>query len=508
MTRVAITPLQLPPGVVRGRTPAQSAGRWYDTNLVRWKSGILAPVGGWQRITSTPAGSTPRRLLPWLDNSADQYLAAACDEHLLIYTGDTVFDATPVDLVTPDSLIADTGYGTNTYGEWDYGEARPVSGSIGLTLTDRPYSFSLATFGEDLLFVSSADGRLLRYEPSAPAVKASAVSGAPISNRGVTVTPERHVILFGIDGYPRRFGWCSQEDIGDWDFVSTTNTAGFLDVDSEGVLVAAVQVKEGTLLFSEGDAWLARYVGTPFIYSVERVGYTDGPISPQAVATFQGRAVWMGRRGFWVYDAGFVRPLPCEVGEYVFDNMNLTYGRFRTCASDNGTYSEVWWWYPAATPDENDSYVIWNYEENWWAIGQMVRSAACPAGVYPYPIAADSDGHLYYHENGWTDAGSTRVPIVYATTGTMSLGERMTNILQLQADSGTGYAATLFKIYGGFTPDKDEDTITPFVFTPGATGYADGRCQLRELRLRVEQTQDSAWTIGRMYVHGSPGGRR
>ena len=32
-------PLEIPPGVRRGGTDLQSAGRWRDANLVRWREG-------------------------------------------------------------------------------------------------------------------------------------------------------------------------------------------------------------------------------------------------------------------------------------------------------------------------------------------------------------------------------------------------------------------------------------------------------------------------------------
>ena len=44
-------PLKLPPGIYRNGTQYQSAGRWYDANLVRWYDGTLRPIGGWRKRT-------------------------------------------------------------------------------------------------------------------------------------------------------------------------------------------------------------------------------------------------------------------------------------------------------------------------------------------------------------------------------------------------------------------------------------------------------------------------
>lgn len=44
-------PLQLPPGIVRDANPDDAPGRW--------REGVMDPVGGWARMTSTAFASTP-----------------------------------------------------------------------------------------------------------------------------------------------------------------------------------------------------------------------------------------------------------------------------------------------------------------------------------------------------------------------------------------------------------------------------------------------------------------
>ena len=46
---MALIPLKIPPGVYRNGTEYQSAGRWYDANLVRWYENTLRPIGGWRK---------------------------------------------------------------------------------------------------------------------------------------------------------------------------------------------------------------------------------------------------------------------------------------------------------------------------------------------------------------------------------------------------------------------------------------------------------------------------
>jgi len=116
---------------------------------------------------------------------------------------------------------------------------------------------------------------------------------------------------------------------------------------------------------------------------------------------------WMGKNEFYVF-RGSVQRIPCSVRDYVFDDFNETQ-RAKTFAAANTSYSEVWWFYCSAASDNVNRYVIFNYQENAWYYGQLDRTAWVERGVYDLPIAARSDGHLYFHENG-SDDGSTNPP--------------------------------------------------------------------------------------------------
>ena len=92
-------PLQLPPGIVRGANPDDTPGRWYDGSLVRWREGIMEPVGGWSRVTLTPLGSTPRAIQQWRRNNNLKMTLIGCDSHLYTDDSGTYVDVAPADLV-------------------------------------------------------------------------------------------------------------------------------------------------------------------------------------------------------------------------------------------------------------------------------------------------------------------------------------------------------------------------------------------------------------------------
>jgi hypothetical protein len=118
-------PLQLPPGIVRGANPDDAPGRWYDGSLVRWREGVMEPVGGWSRMTSSPLASTPRKIHRWRRNNVPNVsVLVGTDEELYSEYGGTWTDVAPSDLVDLNDAAAGGGYGTGTYGSSTYGTRR------------------------------------------------------------------------------------------------------------------------------------------------------------------------------------------------------------------------------------------------------------------------------------------------------------------------------------------------------------------------------------------------
>ena len=131
----------------------------------------------------------------------------------------------------------------------------------------------------------------------------------------------------------------------------------------------------------------------PFVYTSEYAGRACGLAGPNAIAVQDNFAVWMGTRGFFMYD-GFVRPIKCDVLDYLANNISQTQ-RSKVYAVANNQYGEVWWFYPSANNTECDSYVVYNYRENHWSIGSLARTAGTDRGNWckiNKPLAAyDAD---------------------------------------------------------------------------------------------------------------------
>jgi len=499
---MALVPIQIPAGLERNNTPYDSPNRWWDCNLIRWQSGSMRPVGGNLRLTQSPLDSAVRKIFVYRDNANIRDVLVGTEAKLYTDQGSYV-DITPTSFVPLSTIGVNGGYGTFEWGKYTYGNARPYPSPV-----YSPFAYwTFGNWGEDVILTANSDGRLFYYTTSTPTTKPAVISAAPTGNAAVLVTEERHVMAIGQTGgggTSRRVAWSSREDYTDWNYASTTNTAGFQDLAARTPLQKGVKVKEGVLIFSLSEVYLAQYVGTPYIYGFNRL--SDVSIGhPDSIAVFNGKAVWMSRNGFQLYNGGFVGPLDCPIFNDIIAEMDPLYGPFSMHASHNGVFPEIWWFYPTAGNKEANRYVIWNYQENWWAWGYMSRSAMAPAETYRYPYMGDATGNMYRHEDGWTDSGVSRVGQVFCESAMLSLGngDQGVEVRQVLPAGGHGYANLTTSFYSRMTPEGAERTFGPYATR--ADGYTDCRVSGRDARLRFNAAQDADFGVGKVRFDVSAG---
>lgn len=492
---MALVPIQIPPGLERNNTPYDTPNRWWDCNLIRWQSGSMQPIGGNERLTASALDSAVRKIFVYRSNDNNRNVLVGTDDKLYIDQGNYT-DITPTDFVPLSTIGTDGGYGTFEWGKYDFGDARPAPSPI-----FSPFAYwSFGNWGEDVILTANSDGRLFYYDTSAPTTAPTVIADAPTGNNSVLVTEERHVMAIGQNGGGgtlRRVGWSSREDYMDWDYASTTNTAGFQDLAVRTPLQKGVKVKEGVLVFSLSEVYLAQYVGTPYIYGFNRL--SDIAIAhPDNIVAFNGKAVWLSRFGFQLYNGGFVQPLECPIFNDIMAEMDPLYGPFRIHASHNGAFPEIWWFYATTGNSEANRYVVWNYQENWWSWGYMSRSAMAPAEVFKLPYAGDANGNMYQQEVGWTDSGISRIGQVYAESGMLGIGngDQGVEVRQVLPAGGHGYSNLTTSFYTRMAPEGAERTFGPY--STRSDGYTDCRVSGRDARLRFASAQDADFGIGKI----------
>jgi hypothetical protein len=493
---MALIPLKIPPGVYRNGTEYQSAGRWYDANLVRWYENTLRPIGGWRKKSTTALTGKCRGILTWKTNSGARYIAAGTQSKLYAMDENNVIkEITPTGIASGRAdAVSGTGYGYNTYGSFAYGVARPDAGAVAPATT-----WSLDTWGEYLVACSDTDGKLYEWQLGfATPTLAVAITNAPTGCAALLSTAERFLFALGASSNPRLVKWSDQEDNTTWT-AAATNQAGDFELNTVGSLKCGKRVRGINLLFTDVDVHTATYVGLPYVYQFERAGSGCGVISSQAVAAIDSAAIWMSRSGFWIFD-GYVKPLPCDVSDYVFTNMNYNQAS-KVYAVHNSKYGEVWWFYPSSSSNEVDSYVTYNYREGHWNIGTLGRTAGVDRGVYLNPIMVDADGYIYEHEVGYNyDSGT-----VYAESGPyeIGVGENIMSVRQVIPDEMTlGEVQISFK--SRMYPTSVETTHGPY----SASQPTDARFSGRQVKIRYTGAVLDDWRVGVTRVDAVAAGKR
>lgn len=242
----------------------------------------------------------------------------------------------------------------------------------------------------------------------------------PIATNQVLASAlQRFVIAFGANSYvlgtpgttfdPMLVRWSDQALPYQW-IPDITNQAGEFRLTHGSYIVAAQVARVENLIWTDSALYSMQYLGPPYVYRFEVLMDNISIISPNAAITINNITYWMGLDKFYMYN-GTVSTLNCTLKQYVFEDLNPAQGS-QVFVGGNSGYNEVWWFYCSEDSSVIDRYVIFNYLDQVWYSGSMSRTAWLDSGIRPYPMAADYNNRMLYHESSVDDnAGVSAVPI-------------------------------------------------------------------------------------------------
>lgn len=295
------------------------------------------------------------------------------------------------------------GYGTGPYG----------AGAFGVGLVSVPVltnGWTLAAYGNQLL-AAPIGGTIYVFNPVYGG-RAYPLLNAPVSLNAMFVTPERFVVALGINGTLMQLAWCDQNDYTQWTTdvpaINTANTGRTLVGGS--YLVGGIGIRDGvSLIFSDRCVFQMNYTGDNEVYSTPQIGDQCGLVDPTAVCVEGGVAYWFSDQDFWTWNGG-VSALPSDdVRAYVFDGgINRQY--FSRCTTVlNRAKRQVRFYYPSVSATENDSGMIYHYDQQCFSPLSFGRSCGADAELLATPLGADTSNLIYYEETG-TDANGSALP--------------------------------------------------------------------------------------------------
>ena len=431
------------------------------------------------------------------------------------------------------------------------------------TVTLEPGLWSLSNWGQ-VLVATVADGKTYTWDPSnaakfeTPAAMlttnyVTAISGTvgnPTASRLTLISPTtRHLIHLGTEttvGDPTTqdnmfIRFSDQGSINTY-APSADNSAGTYRLQDGTKIMGAIVAKENILVWTDNALYSMKFVGSPFTFGFEQVGTNCGLIGQNACCEIDGVAYWIGNNGFFAFD-GTVNSLPCSVEDYVFDDFDTTKGQ-QVSAGINNLFTEVVWYYPSATSDYNDKYVVFNYGEskqvpmgNWYTgtNTNSIRTSWIDAIVYPKPYSTafknSADGTFpdvvgstglgqttFYQQETGTDQvnpdGSTTALTSYITSYDIALQQEQPELFlamrrfvpDFKTLTGNAKVTIGLKDYPSSTGGNS--TYSPFTIT-SATTKEDTRARGRYVNVKIENDgTGEAWRFGTFQIDLQPDGRR
>jgi hypothetical protein len=433
-----------------------------------------------------------------------------------------------------DTAVLGNGWGAGTWGRGTWSSGTDISAA-----GNKLRIWSHDNFGEDLI-INARNGGIFYWDKSTnasaflPAVAISDLSGAdsttPTIAKQVLVSDrDRHIIAFGCDPQdnvgtqdPLLIRFSDQENPLVWES-QATNTAGDLRIGSGSEIITAVETRQQILVFTDRSLHAMQFLGPPFTFGISLISENITIASPLSAIAVDDSVYWMGREEFYVY-SGQVQKLPCSVRSYVFNDFNFEQTS-KVTTGVNSSYSEIWWFYPSASSTSIDRYVVYNYSEQAWYFGTLTRTAWLDRGIAQYPIAAGTDGFLYYHEFGQDDGSVTPAvsvdSYIESSQVTMGAGDNFVSLRRLIPDvtfSGSDSAnpSVNMTLETRNFPGTDYTTTSTNAVTRSATVPVEQFTSEVDIRLRgrsfafkiASDATGVDWRLGTPRVDARSDGRR
>ncbi len=310
---------------------------------------------------------------------------------------------------------------------------------------------------------------------------AEIIPNAPTQNTCILVTPEQILMAFGtIDEESGLFNplgvrW-SDTGRGDLSGNQTWNSApenlarGTV-LAKGGRIVGAKYGRGEVLAWTDSALYAGRYVpDAKNVYEFELVAEGCGLIGPNAACIMGGTAYWMSPAGeFWSYGGGGATPLKSPMRRDIFDNLaKVQQDKIYSYAVNS--YGEAAWLYPDNRDGSNECNRYGKVNtDNQWDNGEFDRTAWVDAGAMNYPMAASTEGALYFQEKGNSDNGGA---LTWSRlTGVIPIGDGNTlfGIRSFFPNVDDWLGGFMLTIYMGNDPNAATTAYGPYAISTGAT---------------------------------------
>tara|TARA_R110000787_G_scaffold224907_1_gene332913 strand:+ start:25 stop:990 length:966 start_codon:yes stop_codon:yes gene_type:complete len=303
-----------------------------------------------------------------------------------------------------------------------------------------------------------------------------------------------------------------------------TNSAGSVRLSSGSLIIGGLKSQQETLIWTDTALYSMTFIGPPLTFAVNLINEGAGLIGPKAAVASAAGVFFASKSGFYLY-SGTVTKLPCSVQEYIFEDIDLSQA-FKCHMGLNSQFGEMWFFYPslADATEEISRYVIFNYEENTWSIGSLIRYSWIDSGVEDNPIASGveaGDNVNFLQENGYDDNESA-MSGVFIESADIAIGDgdqfafvkKIIPDLAFFTQTGVGTTPAMNLVLK--RRDYNNQTLTTDSTTQvtQSSTFSNVRTRARQIVLRFESDDDATqqlgykWRLGSTRIDIQPSGRR
>ena len=339
-----------------------------------------------------------------------------------------------------DTYVVGTGWGAGPWGAGGWGDPY-LSSTIGQQLR----LWSNDNYGQDLVIAPRGGAIYYWVAATGLSVRAQSLSQLSINagysgqfvptatNQIISSAIQKFIIAFGANSYdptnantafnPMLVRWSDQLNPYQW-VPAVTNQSGEYALSNGSYIMGARATRQEILIWTDTAIYSMQYLGAPYVWGFNILMDNISVMSPNSMITINNVTYWMGVDKFYMY-SGRVETLPCALRQYIYADININQA-YQVFAGGNEGYNEVWWFYVSNESTNNtiDKYVIYNYVDRVWYYGTMARTAWLDTGGQ-YPVAADYNNHLLYHEFGVDDnsTSSTQPINAYVQSSDFDIGD-------------------------------------------------------------------------------------
>ena len=434
-----------------------------------------------------------------------------------------------------DVFVQSAGWGSGTWGASTFGSTSALSASGQLRL------WTHDNFGEDLI-INPRGGSIYRWVEndglSTRAVSLSGTTGAnlvpTVGLQVITSETDRHLIVLGADPIssgartgavdPMLIAFSDSENALEFEPLNT-NSAGDVRLSSGSLIVGGLKSRQEVLVWTDTSLYSMTFIGPPLTFAVNLINEGAGLIGPKAAANAPNGVFFMSKNAFYFYN-GSVQKLPCSVQDYVFSDLDVSQA-YKCHVATNTEFSEIWFFYPSLADGtgEISRYVIYNYEENSWSIGSLVRYAWLDAGIENKPIASGTSSSascLFLHETGFNDDDSA-MDNVFIESADIDIadGENFAFVrkvipdIKFDSQTGTAPSPAMNIVVKSRNFNGESLTTDSTTQVTSSSTFSSLRTRSRQLVLRFESDDDNTasrkdyrWRLGATRLDVQSSGRR